>query len=85
MLATLLCVCASFTPVQVDEMPWVQVSKDKKSFALEPSGKPFTPWGFNYDHDTQGRLIEDYWDKGHTGSALIAVMDAKNGLEIQGK
>src|SRR5262249_46666725 len=29
---------------------------------LEPSGKPFVPWGFNYDHDTQGRLIEDYWE-----------------------
>ena len=21
-----------------------------------------TPWGFNYDHDEAGRLIEDYWD-----------------------
>jgi len=20
-----------------------------------------TPWGFNYDHDETGRLIEDYW------------------------
>lgn len=44
-------------------MPGVVVAKDKKSFVLEPSGKPFTPWGFNYDHDTEGRLIEDYWDK----------------------
>ena len=23
---------------------------------------PFVPWGFNYDHDETGRLIEDYWD-----------------------
>lgn len=24
--------------------------------------RPFTPWGFNYDHDDgAGRLIEDYW------------------------
>ena len=44
-----------------DEMPWVVVSKDKKVFALEPSGTPFVPWGFNYDHDDEGRLIEDYW------------------------
>ena len=21
------------------------------------------PWGFNYDHDADGRLIEDYWDE----------------------
>lgn len=46
-----------------DEMPLIAVSKDKKGFVLEPSGKPFTLWGFNYDHDTQGRLLEDYWDK----------------------
>ena len=44
-------------------IPWVQVAKDKKGFVLEPSGKPFIPWGFNYDHDAEGRLIEDYWDE----------------------
>jgi hypothetical protein len=44
------------------EMPWIVVSKDKNAFVLEPSGEPFIPWGFNYDHDAQGRLIEDYWD-----------------------
>jgi hypothetical protein len=43
-------------------MPWVQVAKDKKGFVFEPSGKPFIPWGFNYDHDDKGRLIEDYWE-----------------------
>jgi hypothetical protein len=46
-----------------DEMPWVQVSKDKKGFVLDPSARPFVPWGFNYDHDDKGRLIEDYWEK----------------------
>ncbi len=45
----------------VGPLPWVAVSKDKKGFALD-TGKPFTPWGFNYDHDEKGRLIEDYWD-----------------------
>lgn len=44
------------------QMHWIAVSKDKKGFILDPSGKPFTPWGFNYDHDADGRLIEDYWD-----------------------
>jgi hypothetical protein len=63
MLATLLCFVATLSQVQADKMPWVAISKDKKSFVLEPSGKPFAPWGFNYDHDTEGRLIEDYWDK----------------------
>src|SRR4051812_18608261 len=43
-------------------MPWVQVSRDQKTFTLAPSGKQFIPWGFNYDHDDRGRLLEDYWE-----------------------
>jgi hypothetical protein len=63
-LATILFVLLIGSPVvaQTDKMPSVVSSKDKKAFALEPSGKRFTPWGFNYDHDAQGRLLEDYWD-----------------------
>ncbi len=56
-----LVVLAFATPLPAAEMPGVVVSKDKKGFALEPSGKKFSPWGFNYDHDEKGRLIEDYW------------------------
>jgi hypothetical protein len=29
---------------------------------LHPSGRPFTPLGFNYDHDAGNRLLEDYWE-----------------------
>src|SRR5262245_40094059 len=43
-------------------MPWVQVSKDKKGFVHDPSGRPFVPGGFNDDHDNKGRRIEGYWD-----------------------
>ena len=43
-------------------MPWVQVAKNKKTFILKSSGRPFVPWGFNYDHDDKGRLLEDYWE-----------------------
>jgi hypothetical protein len=42
-------------------MDRVRVSDDRKGFVLDPSGRRFIPWGFNYDHDEQGRLIEDYW------------------------
>lgn len=45
------------------EMPRLRVADDKRGFALEPSGRPFMPWGFNYDHDENGRLLEDYWDR----------------------
>jgi hypothetical protein len=47
---------------QANDLPWVTVAKDKKTFVLDPTGKKFTPWGFNYDHDDRGRLLEDYWD-----------------------
>jgi hypothetical protein len=62
MVLLVLCGSSSSQALAV-EMPWIAVSTDKKCFVLEPSGKPFTPWGFNYDHDDQGRLIEDYWEK----------------------
>jgi hypothetical protein len=45
-----------------DSMGWVRVAPDGGGFELEPSGKAFTPWGFNYDHDRGSRLIEDYWE-----------------------
>jgi hypothetical protein len=48
-------------PATAADMPRVVVAKDGTGFALEGSGKAFVPWGFNYDHDEQGRLIEDYW------------------------
>ena len=41
----------------------IRVSEDGKRFVFVDSGKAFVPWGFNYDHDEQGRLIEDYWEK----------------------
>lgn len=43
------------------EMPWIEVSKDNQGFVQAPGQKRFTPWGFNYDHDERGRLLEDYW------------------------
>jgi hypothetical protein len=43
-------------------MPWLAVSPDKKGFVLDSSSRPFLPWGFNYNHDDTGRLIEDHWE-----------------------
>jgi hypothetical protein len=45
------------------EMEFIRVANDKGSFVLEKSGGKFAPWGFNYDHDEAGRLLEDYWEK----------------------
>ena len=39
----------------------IRVTADGKGFETAKSKTPFRPWGFNYDHDRSGRLIEDYW------------------------
>ncbi len=43
-------------------MEAIKVSADRSGFVSHPSGRPFVPWGFNYDHDENGRLLEDYWE-----------------------
>jgi hypothetical protein len=43
------------------KMAFVRLSEDRHGFVLEGEGRPFVPWGFNYDHDETGRLLEDYW------------------------
>src|SRR5262249_43205584 len=57
-LASVSGVAAADSPTAMES---VRVAKDGKGFVFEPSGKKFIPWGFNYDHDAKGRLIEDYW------------------------
>src|SRR3546814_12261317 len=49
------------TPVGVKMEPIV-MSPAGSHFIYQHSGKRFTPWGFNYDHDAEGRLLEDSWD-----------------------
>ncbi len=39
----------------------IRVTADGRGFVRHPSGRAFQPWGFNYDHDESGRLLEDYW------------------------
>jgi hypothetical protein len=60
-LAFLLLTNGSAQP-KTDAMPWIEIAKDKTSFALAGTERKFTPWGFNYDHDSKGRLLEDYWE-----------------------
>jgi hypothetical protein len=40
----------------------IEIASDSHSFTFADSGRRFVPWGFNYDHVSDGRLIEDYWD-----------------------
>src|SRR5262249_17157519 len=67
---------APCTAADPPKMEPVRVARDGKGFVLANSGKKFTPWGFNYDHDSRGRLIEDYWI-GEWGKVAAAFADMR--------
>ena len=60
LVLSLLTACT--TPRPQAPLERVHVSADGRGFVMQSSGRAFTPWGFNYDHDETGRLLEDYWD-----------------------
>ena len=62
MIAVLFAALGS-TTVAAQDLEWIQVSDTGNGFAFVESGRPFVPWGFNYDHDGDGKLLEDYWDE----------------------
>ncbi len=39
----------------------IRPAPDGTRFVGAQSGATFLAWGFNYDHDADGRLLEDYW------------------------
>jgi hypothetical protein len=45
-----------------DSMPFIRVSSDSTAFVVAGTNELFRPWGFNYDHDADGKLLEDYWE-----------------------
>ena len=45
------------------DLEFIRVSNDGTHFIRAQSGDKFVAWGFNYDHDDAGRLLEDYWHK----------------------
>jgi len=58
----LLASCSVALPAFSADLEWIRVADDSRSFALDQSRERFVPWGFNYDHDAEGMLIEAYWD-----------------------
>jgi len=45
------------------EMAWIGPSPDGLHFIEKQSDRRFIVWGVNYDHDGEGRLLEDYWQQ----------------------
>lgn len=63
LFGTLLLLAALLVPTaRAADLPIISIAPDQRGFLLPPGGQRFVPWGFNYDHDDQGRLLEDYWD-----------------------
>jgi len=43
------------------ELERIVISEDQTHFVSAASNTRFTPWGVNYDHNTEGQLLEEYW------------------------
>jgi hypothetical protein len=67
LMALHLLLCCYSLPAA--ETPWIKVNSAGTGFEKQDSGQIFDASGFNYDHDRNGRLIEDYW---HTEWPTIA-------------
>jgi hypothetical protein len=64
LLAAVVLVTATLSrPAPPIELPleFVKVAAGGREFCLSDSQTKFVPWGFNYDHDGNMRLLESYW------------------------
>lgn len=63
-LFLVVCIFSTITgqAIAADAIPWIVIGDDGKRFVEEGTGKSFTPWGFNYDHEGDGKLLEEYWE-----------------------
>ncbi len=69
----LVLACALLAPTQIHSvvaadasrgkvaLELIRPSRDGSHFVRVASGERFIAWGFNYDHDAAGRLLEEYW------------------------
>ena len=44
-----------------EQLERIRVSADGTHFVGSESGKRFVVWGVNYDHDSNGQLLDEYW------------------------
>src|SRR6186997_2696253 len=52
---------AADVPPPPRHLDGIRPSRDKTHFVREETDQRVVIWGFNYDHDDAGRLLEDYW------------------------
>ena len=51
------------TPLLLIALELIRPSADGTHFVGAKSGRRIVMWGVNYDHDDDGRLLEDYWEQ----------------------
>lgn len=65
-------------------LDWIRPSDDKTHFVRARTGERIVMWGFNYDRDDAGRLLEDYWaDEWDTVAEDFREMKALGGNVIR--
>lgn len=47
--------------VSAESMPTIRVADNGKHFVLGDSDERFVVWGVNYDHNSDGELLDEYW------------------------
>ena len=47
--------------ISAEPLDHIRVSDDRTHFIRASSGQRFVVWGVNYDHDSNGRLLDEYW------------------------
>ncbi|WP_435010289.1 cellulase family glycosylhydrolase [Tundrisphaera lichenicola] len=47
----------------IPKLDRIRPSEDRSHFVREGTKDRVVIWGFNYDHDDSGRLLEDYWSE----------------------
>ena len=60
-IAGLAGICGTVLAAGPAPLDRIVVSPDREHFTRAHSGSLFRLWGFNYDRDSSGRLLEDYW------------------------
>ncbi len=58
---SLVVVLMSASSVVAETLPAIRVSSDGAYFVRGDSNERFVVWGVNYDHNSAGELIDEYW------------------------
>ncbi len=58
---TLLAVAIHVPSSFAEPLAPIGVSDDRSHFVYQTTGERFVVWGVNYDHDSEGRLLDEYW------------------------